>query len=111
MDSVDGISLTIGGAAIGTICTCLVNLWKARHQRTEIAKDPLNIQQSAFQASMKDNAKDHENLFCRVASVEQRVAAIDAKVDAKIDAINEQLRETKYMVRQLFDRIIGGKRK
>lgn len=98
MDTVDGISLSIGGAALGTICTCLVQLWKARHQKTEISPDPLNIQQSSYQAWMKDNARDHENLFSRLSIVEQKVAAIDAKVEAKFEAISEQLKDIKMMI-------------
>ena len=42
---------------------------------------------------------------------EKEHSALAAKVDAKFDAITEQLRETKDMVRQLFDRICGGKKK
>ena len=108
METVDGISLSVGGAAVGTICTCLVQMWKARHQKTEIAPNPLSIEQTSYQASQKENAKDHENLFGRVAKLEQSVARIEATVDAKFDAFSEQLRETKDMVRQLFERIIGG---
>lgn len=110
MDTVDGLSLSVGGAALGTICTCLVQMWKARNQKTELAPDPLRVQQSGYQASMKENAKDHENLFGRVACLEQSVARIDAKVDAKFDAITEQLKDTKEMVRQLFERICKGKK-
>lgn len=72
---------------------------------------PLAVEQSGYQAAMKENAKAHENLFGRIAKVEQGLAAVEAKVDAKFDAITEQLRETKDMVRQLFDRICGGKKK
>ena len=111
METVDGISLSVGGAAVGTICTCLVQMWKARHQKTEIAPNPLSIEQTAYQASQKENAKDHENLFLRMNALEKEHSALAAKVDARFDAITEQLRETKDMVRQLFDRICGGKRK
>ena len=82
METVDGISLSVGGAAVGTICTCLVQMWKARHQKTEIAPNPLSIEQTAYQASQKENAKDHENLFGRVARLEQSVSRIDAKFEA-----------------------------
>lgn len=104
----DGISLTIGGAALttlGGIIGAVVKAYTARNQRTEISPSPLTIEQTAYQAQMKDNAKDHENLFARMARLEQQFAAIDAKVDAKFDAIKEQLAETKDMVRQLFERI------
>ena len=71
---------------------------------------PLAVEQSNYQATMKANAKDHENLFGRIAKLEQAQAALAAKVDAKFDSISEQLRETKDMVRQLFERICKGKK-
>ena len=83
----------------------------ANELRTKIVNDPLTIEQTGYQAKMKENDKAHENLFARMAAVEQKLAAVSAKVDAKFDAISEQLRETKAMVTQLFDRICGGKRK
>ena len=83
----------------------------ANELRTKIVNDPLTIEQTGYQAKMKENDKAHENLFARMAQVEQKLAAVSAKVDAKFDAISEQLRETKAMVTQLFDRICGGKRK
>ena len=107
----DGLSLTVGGSLGAAIVSAIVKIWSSRNAKTEIATNPVSIEQSAYQAKMKENDKDHENLFARVATVEQAVARIDAKVDAKFDSITEQLRETKDMVRQLFERIIGGKRK
>lgn len=110
----DGISLTIGGTAltvIGGIAGAWIKAWSARHQKTEISPNPLSVEQTAYQAAMKDNAGDHANLFDRVRALEKQHAALDAKVDAKFDAISEQLRETKDMVRQLFERICNGRRK
>ena len=69
------------------------------------------MEQSGYQAKMKENEKDHENLFLRMNALEKAHSALAAKVDAKFDAITEQLRETKDMVRQLFERICGGKKK
>ena len=83
----------------------------ANELRTKIVNDPLTIEQTGYQAKMKENEKDHENLFLRMSAIEKEHAALSAKVDAKFDAISEQLRETKAMVTQLFDRICGGKRK
>ena len=82
----------------------------ANELRTKIVNDPLTIEQTGYQAKMKENEKDHENLFLRMSSLEKEHAALSAKVDAKFDAITEQLRETKDMVRQLFDRICKGKK-
>ena len=83
----------------------------ANELRTKILNDPLHVEQSGYQAQMKENEKDHENLFLRMNALEKEHSALAAKVDAKFDAITEQLRETKDMVRQLFDRICGGKKK
>ena len=68
------------------------------------------MEQSGYQAKMKENEKDHENLFLRMNALEKAHSALAAKVDAKFDAITEQLRETKDMVRQLLDRICKGKK-
>ncbi|MBR2714309.1 MAG: hypothetical protein IKB76_05995 [Kiritimatiellae bacterium] len=78
--------------------------------KTKILNDPLHVEQSGYQAKMKENEKDHENLFLRMNALEKEHSALAAKVDAKFDAITEQLRETKDMVRQLFDRICKGKK-
>ena len=82
----------------------------ASELRAKIVNDPLTVEQSSYQAAMKANEHDHENLFHRVAKLESKVEGIGAKVDAKFEAISEQLRETRDMVRQLFDRICKGKK-
>ena len=107
METVDGISLSVGGAAVGTICTCLVQMWKARNQKTEIAPNPLSIEQTAYQAAMKDNNRDHENLFSRMSSVEKDVAAIKADNVAQ----NRILDRMANQIEKLYDRIICGVKK
>ena len=116
-------SLVVGSGAVTAILTWLSAKrgWAEKAQklraeianelRTKILNDPLHVEQSGYQAKMKENEKDHENLFLRMNALEKEQSALAAKVDAKFDAITEQLRETKDMVRQLFDRICGGKRK
>ena len=90
----DGIvvngSLVVGSGVVSSIVT-----WLAAKKHAE---------------RREENEKDHENLFIRMSSLEKEHAALSAKVDAKFDAITEQLRETKEMVRQLFDRICKGKK-
>ena len=71
---------------------------------------PLSVEQSAYQASMKENARDHENLFARMAVVEQTCSRVEAKMDASLDSINEQLKTQGNMVLQLFERICKGRR-
>lgn len=116
-------SLVVGSGFVTAILTWLTAKrgWAEKEQklraeianelRTKIVNDPLTVEQTGYQAKMKENDKAHENLFARMAVVEQKLAAVSAKVDAKFDAISEQLRETKAMVTQLFDRICGGKKK
>lgn len=77
----------------------------------KIVNDPLTVEQTGYQAKMKENDKAHENLFARVAVAEQKIASVDAKVDAKFSGLEKQLDGLTDMVRQLFDRIVGGKRK
>ena len=110
-------SLVVGSGVVTAILTWLSAKrgWAEKEQklraeianelRTKILNDPLHVEQSGYQAKMKENEKDHENLFGRVAKLEQSVSRIDAKVDAKFDAITEQLKDTRDMVRQLFERI------
>lgn len=106
----DGISLTIGGAALttlGGIIGAVVKAYTARNQRTEIAPNPLTVEQTAYQAQMKDNAKDHENLFARMARAETDIAAIKADNVAQ----NRLLDRMANQIEKLYDRIICGKRK
>ena len=116
-------SLVVGSGVVTAILTWLSAKrgWAEKEQklraeianelRTKIVNDPLHVEQSGYQAKMKENEKDHENLFLRMNALEKEHSALAAKVDARFDAITEQLRETKDMVRQLFDRICGGKKK
>lgn len=122
----DGIvakgSLVVGSGVVTGILAWLTAKrgWAEKEQKlraeienelkTKILNDPLHVEQSGYQAKMKENEKDHENLFLRMNALEKEHSALAAKVDAKFDAITEQLRETKDMVRQLFDRICKGKK-
>ena len=107
----DGIvakgSLVVGSGVISALVTWLA---AKKHAEKTSVPQPCVTEQTSYQAKMKENEKDHENLFLRMSSLEKEHAALSAKVDAKFDAITEQLRETKDMVRQLFDRICKGKK-
>lgn len=69
---------------------------------------PLSVEQSSYQATMKENARDHENLFGRIAVAEQAISRVEAKLDTGIAAINEQLKNQGAM---LFERICKGVKK
>ena len=100
-------SLVVGSGVISALVTWLA---AKKHAEKTSVPQPCTVEQSRYQAKMKENEKDHENLFLRMSTLEKEHAALSAKVDAKFDAITEQLRETKDMVRQLFDRICKGKK-
>lgn len=109
-DSGDGIAmngtLTIGASVVTAVLTYLATKKhdeKLARSVDEAVPQPLSIEQTAYQAAMKENAKGHENLFARVSRLEQAQAALAARFDATINSINEQLHETKDMVRQLLE--------
>lgn len=112
----DGIvangTITVGASVVTGILTYLAtkrHSEKVSKSVSEAVPQPCTIEQSRYQAAMRANEHDHENLFNRVAKLESKVEGIGARVDAKFEAISEQLRETKEMVRQLFDRICKRK--
>ena len=100
-------SLVVGSGVISSIVTWLA---AKKHAEKTSVPQPCLTEQTGYQAAMKANEHDHENLFNRVAKLESRVEGISAKIDAKFEAITEQLRETKDMVRQLVERICKGKK-
>ena len=78
--------------------------------KAKFAKNPQPFitEQSSYQAAMKANAKDHENLFLRMSSVEKDVAGIKADNAAQ----NRLLDRMVNRIDALYDRIIlGGKKK
>ena len=84
----------------------------ANELRTKILNDPLHVEQSGYQAQMKNNEKDHTDLFNRLRVLEAEVAGIKATITAKFDGLSAQIMETREMVRSLYDKVCnGGKRK
>ena len=113
-------SLVVGSGVVTAILTWLSAKrgWAEKEQklRAEIANelkakilnDPLHVEQSGYQAKMKENEKDHENLFLRMSSVEKDVAGIKADNAAQ----NRLLDRMVNRIDALYDRIIlGGKKK
>ena len=84
----------------------------ASELKTKILNDPLTVEQSSYQATMKLNAEQHTDLFNRMRIVEAELAGIKATITAKFDGLSAQLMETREMVRSLYDKVCnGGKRK
>lgn len=68
-----GGGLVLSGAAVAKIADALSKMWAARHQRTEIAPQPLEVRgapdyvtREEFRKHADDNARDHENMFSRL---------------------------------------------
>ena len=84
--------LTVGGAAL-TAIGGMVGAWiRARMGRTEITPQPLEVRaapnlidRTACGEYRAINAADHSNLFARVSSAEQRIAAAEAALHALDD--------------------------
>lgn len=117
-DSGDGIAmngtLTIGASVVTAVLTYLATKKhdeKLARSVDEAVPQPLSIEQTAYQAAMKENAKEHSNLFARLNAVEKQLAELSGSTNAKLESLKEQLVETKAMVSQLFDRICKGGRK
>ena len=98
-------SLVVGSGVISAIVTWLAA--KKHAEKTQVPQ-PCTVEQSSYQAAMKANAKDHENIFLRMSSVEKDVAGIKADNAAQ----NRLLDRMVNRIDALYDRIIlGGKKK
>ena len=106
----DGLQLTIGGAAlttIGGVIGARGKAWCSRNQRTEISPNPVVQEQSSQQALWKKNEADHADIFSRLRKVEAETAAQRADIEnAKV--MQGRMFE---MISALYDRIIGGKKR
>ena len=80
----------------------------AEELRAKILNDPLHVEQSGYQAMMKENATDHADIFNRLRNNESAIATLMERsiTQGKIlDRMADQ-------VGSLYDRIIcGGKKK
>ena len=84
----------------------------ANELRAKIVNDPMHIEQSNYQATMKANAADHADIFARLRFLESELAGVKATMVAKFDGLSAYMMETREMVRSLYDKVCnGGKRK
>ena len=82
----------------------------ATELKAKIVNDPLTVEQSSYQTTMKLNAEQHTDLFNRMRIIEAEVAGIKATISAKFDGLSAQLMETREMVRSLYDKVCGNSR-
>ena len=83
----------------------------ANELRAKIVNDPMHIEQSNYQATMKANAADHADIFARLRFLESELAGVKATMVAKFDGLSAYMMETREMVRSLYDKVCNGKRK
>lgn len=96
----DGVSLAIGGGAVGALATIVGSWIKARyaspHRAVEGQRHPdaLDVTLREEFADRKANDADHQALFLRMSAVEQKTAHADGvleQLDGKIDTINSNV--------------------
>lgn len=83
----------------------------ANELRAKIVNDPMHVEQSGYQATMKANASDHADIFGRTRILEAEMAGVKATIAAKFDGLSAQMMETREMVRSLYERVCDGRRK
>ena len=84
-----GGGLILSGAALTTIVNAVSKMWSARHQKTEIAPQPLEVKgapeyvtREEFHRHAADNARDHENLFARMNRNDRETSEIKGLLSA-----------------------------
>ena len=104
--------LVLSGAALSVLVKAGVSMWRSRHQRTEIANDPLRVDKQdkyvtrgEFNRAVERNEKDHErierdaeaiheNLYARLCGVEKassETAGLLRAIHADLVMIKERL--------------------
>lgn len=89
---VGGGGLVLSGGLVVKLLDWARSAWSARHQRTEIAPDPLRVDKmdkfvtrGEFNKHVEDNARDHENIFSRLNA--------NDKLTSRLEGILEGIRE------------------
>lgn len=94
----DGLSLMLGGGAVGAICSLLGTWIKARFSRTELKPDPLHVETRAtpdyvrreeFQKHVTENhehedanRREHEALYARMNRNDRETSEIKGLLSA-----------------------------
>ena len=64
-----GGGMVLSGVAVAKIADAVSKMWAARHQRTEIAPQPLEVKLKETFASKDDNDVDHKEIFNRISAL------------------------------------------
>lgn len=97
----DGVSLVVGGGAVGALAG-IVGAWiKARYGKTKVDPTPLPVEKSQTQALLEANESDHKNLFLRMGNLEQRVSNIEGQMPHILACINRIERKVDELPRRM----------
>ena len=77
----DGISLVVGGSALGALATLAGSWLKARSTARRIEPQPLEVHPVAEYAGREANDRDHSSIFLRLSAVEQKVSRIEGELE------------------------------
>lgn len=98
MDGADGITIALGATTTGLVVKELLAWLRSRHQKTEIAPTPLPVEKAdkfltvgEFRRHVEDNARDHENIFARLAANDK----LTSKLEGLLEGIREDLKAIK----------------
>lgn len=79
-DIIQGGGLVLSGAALTKIVSIAVKAWAARHGKTEVANDPLNVNKldkyvtrGEFNKAMERNDADHKRMTDEAAADHERM--------------------------------------
>ena len=101
----DAVSITLGATTVGLLVKEALAWWRERHQKTEIAPQPLEVKgapefvtREEFRKHADDNARDHENLFARLNRNDRETSEIKgmlAGIRDDLSAIKNKLFRTR----------------
>ena len=101
----DAVSITLGATTVGLLIKEALAWWRERHQKTEIAPQPLEVKgapeyvtREEFRKHADDNARDHENLFSRLNRNDRETSEIKgmlAGIRDDLSAIKNKLFRTR----------------
>ncbi len=90
----DGISLAVGGTAVGVLASVATAWIKARWSKTRVEPDPLNVRTEAkeryvtkgeFERHVEENAREHESLYSRMNRNDRETSEIKGMLGTMMD--------------------------
>lgn len=79
---IQGGGLVLSGAALTTLVNAVSKMWSARHQKTEIAPQPLDVRKAPDYVTCEACRERHAEVEKRLADGTRAFDAIRAKMDS-----------------------------